>query len=279
MPELPEVETMRRGLLPIVGRTIAAVVKPRCARRPIAVRPGWTALRRRLAGQTVADVARFGKRVVLVAGSGDRLVIEPRMTGLVVLADPPTTDHLRLAIGFQDEAAPTLWFWDRRGLGTVTLLSEGEYAAFTTGGRVGPDALAVDAEAFRARLGRSTLPIKVALLDQKRLAGIGNLYASEACHVAGIDPRRPAAGLTDAQWLRLWTAVRDVLEEAILCEGSTLGDGTYRTALGSPGSYQNRHRVYARTGAACPRCQSPEATVARIVQAQRATFYCAACQA
>jgi formamidopyrimidine-DNA glycosylase len=116
----------------------------------------------------------------------------------------------------------------------------------------------------------------VALLDQKLVAGIGNLYASEILHRARIDPQRPAHRLGRAQIARLAAATRFVLEEAIRDEGSTLGDGTYRNALNEAGNYQNAHRVYDRAGERCPSCQ--RGTVRRIVQAQRSTFYCANCQ-
>jgi formamidopyrimidine-DNA glycosylase len=115
----------------------------------------------------------------------------------------------------------------------------------------------------------------VALLDQVRVAGIGNLYASEILHVCSVDPRRRACGLARGEVVRLAEAVRQVLEEAILYEGSTLSDGTYRNALNRAGGYQNQHRVYDRAGLPCPRCGG---LIRRIVQAQRATFFCAGCQ-
>ena len=104
MPELPEVETMRRGILPIVGATIEAAERPRCARKPIAFTPGWRALRGKLSGRQIAKADRLGKRLVLVLDDGGRLVIEPRMTGLLLLADPPTPDHLRLRLRLSGRA-------------------------------------------------------------------------------------------------------------------------------------------------------------------------------
>jgi formamidopyrimidine-DNA glycosylase len=133
------------------------------------------------------------------------------------------------------------------------------------------------AELFHERLAGSKRAVKVALLDQRAVAGIGNLYASEILHVAQIHPARRCDKLTRSQWQAIAAATHKVLEEAIRYEGSTLGDGTYRNALNQQGSYQNHHRVYDRVGRPCPRC-GPGSEVRRIVQAQRATFYCAGCQ-
>ena len=114
------------------------------------------------------------------------------------------------------------------------------------------------------------------MLDQSALAGIGNLYASEILHQAGIHPAARCDRLRRSQWQSLWQATQDVLHEAIQCEGSTLGDGTYRNALNQTGNYQNHHRVYMRAGQSCPSCRNGE--IRRIVQAQRSTFFCPACQ-
>ena len=274
MPELPEVETMRRGILSIVGGRVAAAERLPCARRPITVEPGPAALRKRLVGRTVVAVDRLGKRVVVRFDSGDSLLFEPRMTGLVLMADPPTIEHLRFRLTLDD--GRTVDYWDRRGLGSVRLLSATQLAERYAQGALGPDALAISADEFRARLGNSRRAIKVALLDQRAVAGIGNLYASEMLFAAKIAPRRRCTGLTSAEWRRLYEAMRAVLEEAVRCEGSTLGDGTYRNALNQACGYQNHHRVYDREGAACYDCRTT--SIRRIVQAQRSTFYCPTCQ-
>lgn len=284
---------MRRGIAHLVGREFVAVRRTPSPRKPILVRPGIAAIHRRLKGRTLAAVERLGKRVVLRADNGDRLVIEPRMTGLVLIGQPPTREHLRLQIelaAFRSgrEGAATgsrmgsdpvdcILFWDSRGLGVVTLLSADEYEQKLLRGKIGPDAIEIAADDFCARVGKSRTPVKVALLDQARVAGIGNLYASEMLHVARIDPRLPASRLSPAQWQRLYRAMRDVLNAAIRFEGSTLADGTYRNALNEPGGYQNHHRVYDRAGKACRRCRGQSAIV-RIVQAQRSTFWCPCCQ-
>jgi formamidopyrimidine-DNA glycosylase len=276
MPELPEVETMRRGALGITGGVIRAFVVLPCPRKPIAIQPAAAILRKRVEGRTVVDVGRIGKRVVVRLDSSDSLVFEPRMTGLVLLNDPPTAEHLRVRLDLDGCAAPSLWYWDRRGLGLVYLLSERELAERLGGEKLGPDALAITCEELRSRLGGSRREIKPALLDQRAVAGIGNLYASEILHRARISPRRKCDRLTKEQWLRLWECTGEILEEAIRYEGSTLSDGTYRNALNQAGGYQNHHRVYDREGSACATCHT--GIIRRIVQTQRATFYCPKCQ-
>lgn len=275
MPELPEVETMRRGLLPIVGGQVTDAEKLACPRKPIAISPRIDHLRRRVVGQRVEGIERVGKRVAVLFDSGDRLVIEPRMTGLVLLADPPDPLYLRLRLRLQGAAATDMYYWDRRGLGNVRLFSPDQFGSHFGAGRLGPDALNVTADEYRSRLARSRRAIKVALLDQTVVAGIGNLYAAELLHVAGIHPAKRCDKLTRRDWQALADASIEVLEEAIRYEGSTLGDGTYRNALNQNGSYQNLHRVYGRAGEPCPKCGAP---IERIVQAQRSTFFCKACQ-
>ena len=288
MPELPEVETMRRGIAPVVGYRIAAVERPRCRLKPIAVQPELPQFRRRTVGRRIQRVGRLGKRVLVYLEGDEVIVLEPRMTGLVLLADPPNREHLRLCIHLiADDAANgspeqggsqslSLLYWDRRGLGSVRLYSAAELNHRYSAGILGPDALEISAEGLRERLGRSRREIKVALLDQKAVAGIGNLYASEILFLARIHPRRPCDTLRKSDWSKLHAAMCEVLTEAIRYEGSTLGDGTYRNALNQQGSYQNHHRVYARAGKNCPRCGHD--AIIRTVQAQRATFHCTRCQ-
>jgi formamidopyrimidine-DNA glycosylase len=278
MPELPEVETMVRGIRPFVeGRTVLAVVRPPCSCKPISIRPRFELLAKRLVSRRIDSVGRLGKRVVLGVSDGSSVVIEPRMTGLMLLSDPPDSDHLRIEWKFAGRAKyNSLWFWDRRGLGTVRLFKPGELERTLSPDTLGPDALQIDVEAWRASCRKSSRAIKVLLLDQKIVAGIGNLYASEILHVAKIAPGRPASRLRADEVLRLYDSTRAVLEEAIRDEGSTLGDATYRTALNETGRYQSKHRVYGRAGEVCPTCS--QAPIRRIVQAQRSTFYCPLCQ-
>jgi formamidopyrimidine-DNA glycosylase len=276
MPELPEVETMRRGIAAIAGSRIVGAGRVPCRRRPILIHPRPPALARRLVGSTVDEVGRLGKRVILRLSSGDSLIFEPRMTGLVLVADPPTQEHLRFRLDLAGGPIPHIWYWDRRGLGSVRLISESQLADQLGSRRLGPDALVLSAAELRERLATSRRAIKVALLDQRAVAGIGNLYASEILHLAGVHPAKRCDLLTSSQWQAIHARMLEVLHDAILHEGSTLSDGTYRNALNQAGGYQNQHRVYDRAGEECRQCQS--ARIARIVQAQRATFFCPSCQ-
>jgi formamidopyrimidine-DNA glycosylase len=279
MPELPEVETMRRGILGIVGARIKDVLRADCRRKPIAISPRIDHFRKRAVGRTIVAIDRVGKRVVVRLDSGDAIVLEPRMTGLVLVADPPTTEHLRFRCRLSTSASGVdeLLYWDRRGLGSVRLVSPAEFEVAYGRKKLGPDALLMTAELFREQLGHSRRAIKVALLDQRSVAGIGNLYASEILHLADVHPAARCDRLSRAKWARIADATLNVLEAAIRCEGSTLGDGTYRNALNQAGGYQNHHCVYDRAGETCPRCVGGR-MIQRIVQAQRSTFFCAGCQ-
>jgi formamidopyrimidine-DNA glycosylase len=277
MPELPEVETMRRGILGIVGSRITDVERVACRRRPIEIVPRIDRFRRRAVGCFVTDVGRVGKRVIVHLDSRDAIVLEPRMTGLVVVADPPTREHLRFRCSLAGNGIRQFLYWDRRGLGNVRLISPEEFEEAFGPHKLGPDALKVTAELYRDRLGGSSRAVKVALLDQRAVAGIGNLYASEILHLAEIHPAHRCDKLTRTHWQRISDATVEVLEKAIRYEGSTLGDGTYRNALNQSGGYQNHHRVYDRAREACLRCGAGSEVV-RIVQAQRATFFCPGCQ-
>ena len=283
MPELPEVETMRRGLAPVAGRRIAAVEFPRSRVRPIDVRPRPATLATRIAGRTIAAVHRRGKRLVLeltpAAGSGPALwlAIEPRMTGLMLLAEPPSAEHVRMVVRLEPRrgAANHFLFWDRRGLGTIRLLDHRGLAAACGAAKHGPDGLAITGGELAATLGRSRRAVKVALLDQRAVAGIGNIYAAEILFECGIDPRTRCRRLRVAEWDAIATAARAILAEAVRLEGSSIGDETYRTVDARIGRFQTRHRVYGHAGEPCPDCGT---TIARLVQAQRSTFYCPTCQ-
>lgn len=275
MPELPEVETMRRGIAAVAGCRIRAVERPRCRLRPIEISPELRHWSRRVTGQGIVDVGRVGKRVVLTLERGDKIVFEPRMTGLVLLASPPNTTHLRLRLVL-DGGPAELLFWDRRGLGKVRLLTPAEFDELYGPNQLGPDALAVTAAELRERFAGSSRAVKVALLDQKAVAGIGNLYASEILHAASVHPARACHQVRRNEWERIHASMRQILETAVLYEGSTLSDGTYRNALNQSGGYQNHHRVYDKADDVCLRCR--QGKIHRIVQAQRSTFFCPVCQ-
>jgi formamidopyrimidine-DNA glycosylase len=275
MPELPEVETMRRGILPIVGGTVVGFHRLPCLRRPIAISPTPAKIARTLLGQTIKAIERRGKRVIVRSESDHRLIFEPRMTGLVLLEDPPSTEHCRARLLLEGAAAAELVFWDRRGLGSIRMLDAEQFEVVLGPPNLGPDALVITAAQLQSALADSRRAVKVALLDQKVLAGVGNLYASELLHRSAIHPESTCLSLTRKQWGKLHTAMVEILEDAILHEGSTLSDGTYRTALNNSGQYQNAHQVYDREGKACYECGT---AIQRIVQSQRSTFFCPRCQ-
>ena len=277
MPELPEVETMCRGIAVAAGAVIAKIARPKSPLQPILVEPPLREFRRRAEGRRIARVGRLGKRVLLELDSGDRVVMEPRMTGLIFLAAPPDRKHLRLVIELSGPGpVEQILFWDQRGLGVVRLVSPEEFDEIYGPAKIGPDALEISAAELRQRMGGSSRAIKVALLDQKVLAGVGNLYASEILHRARIHPARSCRRLQKTQWQRVHAEMLEVLHDAIEHQGSTLRDGTYRIARDVSGSYQFSLRVYQRHGQRCLACG--KARIVRIVQAQRSTFYCPACQ-
>ncbi len=276
MPELPEVETMRRGILSIVGRRIEDVENPRSDLCPIQITPAAAVLRRRLRGARVAAVDRLGKRVIVNLDSGDRLVIEPRMSGLVILNEAPDKKHIRMIFRLEGRPACRLLFWDVRGLGVVRLLSAAELAEKLGPKHLGPDALTIDGKSLQERLGQSSRAVKVALLDQKAVAGIGNIYASEILNLARVHPETACTRLRPPHWRRIAAAAQEILAEAILHQGSTLSDGVYRRADNRAGGYQLHHRVYQRTGEKCRQCGRGD--VQKIVQAGRSTFFCPRCQ-
>lgn len=273
---------MRRGLLGLQGREITAVTFPPSHLRPLSIRPARAVLARRLRGRWLTQIGRLGKRVTLELRASSAtaeeplfLIIEPRMTGLLLVTPSPSREHERCVLRLHQQGRPdrSLTFWDRRGLGTIRLGNAGDLAAIRE--RLGPDGLTITAAELAGRLGRSRRAVKVALLDQQAVAGIGNIYAAEILHRAGIDPRMLCHRLRGSAWERIASCTHEVLQEAIRFEGSSIGDETYRTADNRPGRFQSRHRVYGRSGLPCPGCQ---VLIKRIVQAQRSTFFCPACQ-
>lgn len=276
MPELPEVETMCRGIAAVAGQTIHAVrfLKSRlCA---IEISPGKRSFRRRVERQSVISVRRIAKRVVIDLDSEDSVVFEPRMTGRVLLAEPPDREHVRAVFEFDNPDHPPLTFWSMRGLSTLHLYSPAELAAVVGPDRIGPDALEISADELHQRLRGSRRAVKVALLDQKVVAGIGNIYASEILHRARVHPETLCERVTAPAWLRIQAETVAVLDEAIRAKGSTLRDGNYRTASDEPGGFQDMHRVYGREGLKCTACL--RGTIRRMVQVQRSTYFCPICQ-
>ena len=285
MPELPEVETMRRGISGLAGARIVAARFPQGTCRPLAIAPAPAEIAAWLERKRIASVARFGKRVAIEVGMEGKaphwLVIEPRMTGLLLVAEPPTPQHVRMELDVAtvrgSSAGPLqkLLFWDQRGLGTIRLLDAKGLDRACGTGKLGPDGLVVTGVDLAERLGGSRRGVKVALLDQKAVAGIGNIYAAEILHRAAIDPCTPCQRLSAAAWEEVALAAREILASAVAHEGSSIGDELYRTADNRKGGFQKLHRVYGLAGTPCQTCGG---TIQRIVQAQRSTFFCATCQ-
>lgn len=274
MPELPEAETLVRGLRPLLpGRTVR---RTRVHHADVLRVPAAT-FRRGLAGREITGVGRRAKNVVLTLDGGDAfLVVNLGMTGgLVPLGfpevHPPPPTHP--AVAFTLDSGRTLVFDDTRRFGCVELLGPGEWAERSA--RMGPEPLEPGYRwrDLHAALGRSRSPLRNWLLDQRRIAGVGNIYASEACFRAGIHPARPADQVTEKEARLLHRGIRHVLRSAIRNGGTTLRD--YRDAGGEPGRNRGRLQVYGREGSPCLRCKAP---VRRIVLGNRSAFLCPRCQ-
>ena len=274
MPELPEVETIVRDLAPrLVGRRIRTV---ELRKSDVLRRLTKPRLLRALQGNRFTAVERRAKHAVLRLASGERMVIQPRMTGSLIVYDRPLTiDEARYAVLSCRLDDDTLFVYrDVRRLGTIWLLDERAWARYTA--RFGPEPLLPDftAAAFGARLRGSKAAIKKTIMDQKRLVGVGNIYANEALWQAQIDPSRPTHRVTPAELAALHAAIIDILTRAIDSQGTTFRD--YRTGTGEPGNFQLELQVYDRAGEPCRRCGHRLATTHAIDGRQ--TTLCAWCQ-
>ena len=271
MPELPEVETIARDLRP--GLTGARFSDVRIHRPDVLRGASASALVRALRGRRVAEVGRRAKHLVILLDDGARLVIQPRMTGsLYITAKGGRDPYGVLDVGLG--AGGRLVFRDVRRLGTVQLLRPERWATYSA--RIGPEPLekGFTADTLGRALHSGRLAVKKALMDQRRLAGVGNIYANEALWLARIDPSRPAHGLTRADVVRLHRAVVGVLRRAVAGRGTTVRD--YRTGTGEPGTFQGRLAVYGRAGEPCLAC-GRHIALTHAIDA-RATYFCPWCQ-
>jgi len=274
MPELPEVETIVRELAPrLEGHRIA---RARLAKSDVLRRVSKPRLLRILTGNTVEEVSRRAKHAVLRLRSGHRLVVQPRMTGSLIVHDRPLTkDESRYAVLICTLEDGRLFVYrDVRRLGNVWLLDEKGWAAYTD--RLGPEPLddTFTPFVFAERLRGTRAAIKKAIMDQRRVAGVGNIYANEALFEAGIDPSKPTNKLSLDEFARLHAAVTDVLARAVNSSGTTVRD--YRTGVGEPGRFQFELKVYGRGGEACVTCG--KRLVTTHVIDLRATTFCPNCQ-
>jgi formamidopyrimidine-DNA glycosylase len=273
MPELPEVETVRRRLAPVLeGATIERVeiVDPRLTRP---VEP--TLVADALIGERIATLNRRGKYLLWRLDSGRTLVVHLRMTGSLRHArvgDLPEDAYRRAVVGL--DTGIDVAYRDVRRFGTWELLDADHLQPYLSA-RLGPEPLApsfTGSRLTRLAAGRRT-PVKAFLLDQRRIAGIGNIYADEALWRARIHPRRPAGELDGADIARLHRGVRGALRRGVELRGSTLRD--YVTPDGERGGMQHEFHVYGRLGEPCDRCGCP---IERTVVGGRGTWYCPRCQ-
>ena len=270
MPELPEVETVVRGLRePLIGRTVSAVWYDWS--RVIAT-PDPDQFAARIIGQTFRAVNRRAK-YILCELDHDILVVHLKMTGQLYVTPNDSIlpadrwAHFRLQL----DAGQQLRFSDMRKFGFVALTDNIDALA----PKLGPEPLTdtFTAAVLRERMMKHRKAIKALLLDQAFLAGVGNIYADEALHGAGIHPQRPADSLTDDEVLRLHEAIRQTLQRGIEREGASIS--TYRKPDGTSGDMQNHFLVYDREGQPCLNCGQP---IVKIRVAQRGTHFCPQCQ-
>lgn len=286
MPELPEVETVRRGLsAALEGALIVKVA----AHRPDLRIPLPKGFAGRLEGARIGALTRRGKYLIASLSTGESLISHLGMTGRFSIikaarkgpgdfyygAPPdPAHDHVVFELE-KDRGRLFLVYNDPRRFGLMDLAATAGLETCRHFAGMGPEPLdaAFTADAFDGALSRRAAPIKAALLDQRVVAGLGNIYACEALHRAGLSPKRTARSCAGARAIRLRIAVIEVLSAAIEAGGSTLRD--FAAADGAKGRFQQGFRVYDRAGAPCPACGAP---VRRIVQSGRSTFYCGPCQ-
>jgi formamidopyrimidine-DNA glycosylase len=281
MPELPEVETVRRGLEPVLaGRVIVGAE----VRRPDLRWPFPERMAARLTGARViglrrrskyllADLDR-GETLILHLGMSGRLLVSGAPVGVFVHAHPLPAKHDHVVLDVEGGARVT--FNDARRFGAMDLWPTAGLEAHRLLAGLGPEPLgnAFDAASLGARMAGRLAPVKAVLLDQRVLAGLGNIYVCEALWRARISPLRLAGEVTGAEVETLVAAVRAVLREAIAAGGSSLRD--YRQADGELGYFQHSFAVYGREGAPCPRDDG--GTVARVAQSGRSSFFCPVCQ-
>jgi len=262
VPELPEVETVRRMLVPaVVGRRILGIEhdNPRKYRNTdLAV------------GHEVRRLRRRGKFLLFDLGELE-MVVHLGMSGSLRLDEG---SHTRARLELE---GATVFFNDPRRFGKLAVVRRGDYASFPTLARMGPEPLerGFTARVLWERLQHTRRPLKVALLSQEPVAGLGNIYCDESLWLARLHPARLANSLSEEETRRLHRAIRRVLRRALALGGSTLGDGVYVRPSGEPGYFQIEHSVYGRVGEGCPRCG---AVIERIVLSGRSTHFCPRCQ-
>jgi len=265
MPELPEVETIKRDLeKSLLGKKITEV----CVHNPVVVRePGVERFKAGMAGASIKNVLRRAKVLVLELSNGKSLVIHLKMTGQLVY--PGQGKNSRVTFHFSGK--DSLDFNDQRLFAELRLMDDWRELKFIKG--LGPEPFDLTAEQFKEMLSRKKTRIKPLLMDQGFISGIGNLYAAECLFRAGIDPRRSAQELNDKEEELLFKEIKRVLTQAIEHGGSSVDD--YVRLSGKKGDYARFHKVYGREGKPCPACGAP---IKRIALGGRGTYFCQKCQ-
>jgi formamidopyrimidine-DNA glycosylase len=270
VPELPEVETVARGLAnAVTGKTVASV---EVSLPKIAVGLPDQPFAEALVGETVAEVGRRAKYIVIRLASGRRITVHLRMTGRLIVQPPGTSEklpHTHVLLTFAD--GTRLCFADVRTFGRMRLLEAGD--PWDADGGIEPLSEGFTSERFLSMLSGRRTPIKTFLLDQARIAGVGNIYACEALWESGIRPSRPSSKISKPAGRRLHGAIRSVLQRAVEARGTSVDD--YVDAEGLKGGFQNQLAVYGRLGEPCPRCGN---RIVRTVIGQRGTWWCRSCQ-
>ena len=271
MPELPEVETIRQDLLPVLrGRKITSASISENAPRLVQLISA-DEFERLLPGRSIEDVSRRGKYLILNLDRGMMWVIHLRMTGRLQHSDPECDPGAYLRAKFALDDGTWLCFNDLRKFGMMWLVDDWTLV----NSDLGPEPLsdAFELAAFTSLLKRRAAPIKSVLLDQTVLAGIGNIYADEALYAAGIDPRKPAKRVTRPKAAKLHAAIIAVLHDALGDRGSSFRD--YVDGKGNEGRHQLKVKVYRRTDEPCYACGTP---IRRVVVGGRSTHFCPKCQ-
>jgi formamidopyrimidine-DNA glycosylase len=272
VPELPEVETVVRDLRPLLVGHVLADLRRSKQRLRTEWQPAW---RRQLQGRKVVEVNRRGKWIVIILDDEARLLVHLGMTGQLRVMDAgePTADHTHLTVTL-DSGAAELRFRDIRRFGTaIVIQGAGKVDDFFRASGLGPEPFALAAGYWRERLADTQRCLKAVLLDQRVVAGVGNIYADESLFEARLAPWQIAAKTSRTEADRLRRAVGKVLERAIEGRGSSIRN--YVGGTGLQGSYQREFRVYGCTGRPCQRCKKP---IERIRLVGRSTHYCPRCQ-
>jgi len=277
VPELPEVETVRRGLERFaVGRRVNGVD---VGRERTVRRTSRAAVIHGLSGTTITAANRRGKYLLLPLDSGDEVMIHLRMSGQVLVAPAGTERPAHTHVVLHLDDGNELWFVDPRTFGEVVVFDPTNMAVEVPDlARLGPDPISegLSLRDLRRLLRSRRRLLKPLLLDQSAIAGIGNIYADEILHEARLRPDRLSNDLSLASERRLHEAIHHILNEAIDAGGSTLNDAQYVDLFGEGGSYQEAHAVYGRTGERCRTCGV--GWIRRTVTAQRSTHFCPKCQ-